>query len=89
MPKLTINPTLETIDLQADWTLREGIRELELPLQDRCGGSGVCGGCAVRVVEGELSEKTAAEEALYGLKDNERLSCQCRALTDITVELLE
>jgi len=68
----------------ADPLAAEGV---ELP----CGGRGECGGCRVRVVEGELP---AAEEDLALLGPERvaagwRLACRCRADADATIEVEE
>jgi len=56
-----------------------------------CGGRGRCKGCRVRVVEGRLPV-TAAEERMLSqeeIRSGWRLSCQCRAETDLTLELAQ
>jgi uncharacterized 2Fe-2S/4Fe-4S cluster protein (DUF4445 family) len=68
----------------ADRLAAEGV---ELP----CGGRGECGGCRVRVVEGELS---ASEEDLALLGPERvaagwRLACRCRADAEATIEVEE
>jgi ferredoxin len=58
-----------------------------------CGGSGLCGTCAIEVVEGEVSEATKQERRrmklppLRGVDDDQnlRLSCQCEVLSDLVV----
>ena len=60
---------------------------VELP----CGGRGECGGCRVRVLEGELA---VAEEDLALLGPERvaagwRLACRCRADGDATIEVEE
>lgn len=56
-----------------------------------CGGSGLCGTCAVEVIEGEVSEPTKQERRrmkLPPLRDageDLRLSCQCDVLSDVVV----
>lgn len=51
-----------------------------------CGGRGLCGSCRVRVLGGELSPPTRAEERL-GLGEGWRLACQARVLGDVEVEV--
>jgi ferredoxin len=57
-----------------------------------CNGNAVCGTCAVEIVDGEVTEKTAAEKRRLNLpphRDNDnpnfRLSCQCMVLSDLVV----
>lgn len=56
-----------------------------------CGGNGLCGTCAVEIVDGEVSDPTNQEQRrmklppLRGAEEDLRLSCQCEVLTDIVV----
>ncbi len=52
-----------------------------------CNGAGICQSCAVKVIEGQLSEKTDTEE-MMDLPDGQRLSCQCQAKTDAEIETI-
>ncbi len=54
-----------------------------------CGGHGRCKGCRVRVLEGSLPV-TPAQEKMLSTEELEagwRLSCQCRADGDLTLEM--
>jgi len=54
-----------------------------------CGGEGVCGGCRVRVLEGEIPV-TAPMRALLGkgeLREGWRLACMASAAGPVTVEV--
>jgi ferredoxin len=58
-----------------------------------CNGKGLCGTCAVEVLDGDVTEKTAQEKRrlrlppLGSVDDPDvRLSCQCRVLDDLSVE---
>jgi ferredoxin len=58
-----------------------------------CNGKGLCGTCAVEVVDGAVTERTAQEKRRLrlpplGAVDNPdvRLSCQCRVLDDLDVD---
>jgi len=56
-----------------------------------CGGHGRCKGCRVRVLEGSLPV-TPAQERMLSPEEREagwRLSCQCRADGDLTLELAQ
>lgn len=61
-------------------TLLAAARRAGLLVGHPCRGTGVCGKCTVRVIEGEeqLPSPTPAERALlerYGLGPGERISC--------------
>jgi len=59
-----------------------------IPVDNLCGGRGVCGKCAVRVIEGSFSPPTEVEKRWMNiLGPNIRLSCQVRVLSDAVVEL--
>ena len=60
-------------------------RVITFPLP--CGGAGYCGGCAVRVLSGMLSEPTREESLTKAFKQGYRLACQARILGDVEVEL--
>jgi uncharacterized 2Fe-2S/4Fe-4S cluster protein (DUF4445 family) len=68
----------------ADRLAAEGV---ELP----CGGRGECGGCRVRVVEGDLaaSEEDVALLGTERVAAGWRLACRCRADADATIEVEE
>jgi uncharacterized 2Fe-2S/4Fe-4S cluster protein (DUF4445 family) len=56
-----------------------------------CGGRGRCKGCRVRVIEGQLPVTVAEERMLTRdeILAGWRLSCQCRAEADLTLELAQ
>lgn len=62
-------------------TLLEAAHQAGVGLNAACGGAGVCGTCRVRVVAGEVSPPTGAEEAGF------RLACQARVLGDVRVDV--
>jgi uncharacterized 2Fe-2S/4Fe-4S cluster protein (DUF4445 family) len=53
-----------------------------------CGGTGICGGCAVRVLSGSLPVTDADREILTAdqLRQGFRLACQTRAETPLVLE---
>ncbi len=73
------------LKLKKDCSLLETLRDNKVPIPFSCGGEGICTTCRIFVLEGELSnrtliEKNRAEER--GFESGERLSCQCRILSD-------
>jgi ferredoxin len=56
-----------------------------------CNGRGLCGTCAVRILEGEVTEPTARERRRLRLPPHDaderrRLSCQARVCSDLVVD---
>ncbi len=66
-------------------TLLEAARQAGASLSAVCGGMGTCGDCRVRVVAGEVSSPTEAEEE--ALADGFRLACQAHVLGDVRVDV--
>ncbi|MFO0750923.1 MAG: 2Fe-2S iron-sulfur cluster-binding protein [Myxococcota bacterium] len=65
----------------------------DLDLPQACGGHGECGTCRVRVVAGELTPIRHEEAALMArhakrFRGGERLACQARPRSDVTIEVL-
>lgn len=65
--------------------------DLEIP--QACGGHAECGTCRVRIIAGELTPVRHEEGELMRrhakrFSAGERLSCQCRPLSDVEVEIL-
>jgi uncharacterized 2Fe-2S/4Fe-4S cluster protein (DUF4445 family) len=59
-----------------------------IPIDNLCGGKGICGKCAVRIVEGSVSPPTEVERRWMNVLGSDmRLSCQVRILSDAVVEL--
>ena len=57
-----------------------------------CNGTGVCGKCKVRIVDGEVSKVSATEQKLLSreeLAQGIRLACMTCVSGDIQVELLQ
>ena len=65
----------------------------DMDLPQACGGHGECGTCRVRILDGELTPIRHEEAHLMQrhkkrFRDHERLACQCRPRSDVTVEVL-
>lgn len=72
-------------------TIHQGLNDIEdLSFNAPCGGKGTCGKCKVRVLSGELSPLTEAEEKFLTreeLDEGYRLACRAETLNEVTVEL--
>jgi len=84
--------TLEASD--STKTLLQHLHEHRLDWMHACGGKGRCTTCKAIVVGGaeDLHALTAAETryaTMGALKTNERLACQLKVSTDITIKVPE
>ena len=66
-------------------TVWEAARQAGVGLNAVCGGGGTCGTCRVRVVAGEVTPPTEAEDEAVG--EGLRLACQARVMTDVRVDV--
>ncbi len=66
-------------------TLMDAARQAGVRPNAICGGTGTCGACRVRVMSGQVSPPTTAEERV--LADGLRLACQTRVLSDVRVDV--
>jgi 2Fe-2S ferredoxin len=89
MALVTFLPSGQSIEVTAKTTVREAAHQLGIDVHDRCGGMGACCNCVVTIVDGSenLSAKTDIEEAVFYLDPADRLSCQCRALGPVTLQV--
>lgn len=85
--QLTLHPLKKTIEVEHGTPLRDVLftHGVEFP----CGGRGRCKGCRIRLISGNLPI-TPPQEHMLSRKELEsgwRLSCQCKAESDLTIEL--
>ena len=84
MPTVTILPANEKVECSPGTELKEVLKSyIAFP----CAGSGVCGGCRIRFLEG-APEATPSEKRLLSpdeIKEGIRLACQHRITSDCTV----
>lgn len=66
-------------------TLLEAARQAGVGLNAICGGAGTCGTCRVRVVAGQVTPPTEAEQE--SLAQGFRLACRTRVLSDVRVDV--
>ncbi len=86
---VTFLPLNKTIKAQTGERLIDKALEAGIDMQMACGGNAACSTCRMIIKEGKLSEKEEME-ALWGLPEGERLSCQCLIQdTDIVAEIPE
>ena len=87
-PRLYYSPGNQVVELQAEGTLLETIREAGIPHASVCGGRGRCSTCRVRIGLGldDLDEAGADERKVLARiteSPSVRLACQIRPRTDI------
>jgi adenylate cyclase len=87
-PRLYYSPGNRVVELQAEGTLLETIREAGIPHASVCGGRGRCSTCRVRIGRGldDLDAAGADERKVLARiteSPSVRLACQIRPRTDI------
>ena len=92
MPKITLKPTNQILEVNSKKTLLEQLNKNDIILNSSCGGFGTCGDCVVKIVKGEdqCSPPTYEEIKLLGNVfhlTHERLSCQLKILGDVEVDI--
>lgn len=87
MVKVHLNDKDYEIDENSDVSLMQQLKNQGAEIVAACGGAGICQTCAIKVNNGELTEKTETEE-MMDLPDGQRLSCQCKAKSDLDIELI-
>jgi len=94
MPTVRFLPAEVEVELQDDETLAQAARRANVPYASMCGGLGSCGGCRVKILEGEehLSEMGPTEKGRLGntfFITKERLACQTRCSGPMVVEVVQ
>lgn len=70
----------------------EMLRDKDIFVDNFCNGTGVCGKCKIKILEGTVSEPTEAEKAHLSAKELEvgiRLACMTHAKGEVKVQLLK
>ena len=89
MPKLTIYPIGESIEMRRGETVRDALYRAGVEVDTPCNGQGICGKCLVRVEAPESVPETphpeiTPEQAAEGI----RLACQLKTRKDMTIHVL-
>lgn len=92
MPKLTLHPSGETLEVNENMNLLDRLREEEVYIRSSCGGNGSCSDCMIKVLSGEdnLSPPPFEELQLLGNVfhiTKERLACQLKISGDVTIDI--
>ncbi|MBU0706148.1 2Fe-2S iron-sulfur cluster binding domain-containing protein [Patescibacteria group bacterium] len=75
------------VDENSEKDLMHQLKEQGAEIVAACNGAGICQTCAIKVNSGKLTEKTETEK-MMDLPEGQRLSCQCRAQSDLDIELI-
>ncbi len=68
--------------------LLDAIVKSKVQINHVCGGNASCGTCLIHLIDGKLTSQTKLEQEMHvdrGFKLTERLSCQCKPKSDLTV----
>lgn len=87
MVKVHLNGKDYEVDETSEESLMQQLKNQGAEIVAACGGAGICQTCAIKVNSGELTDKTETEE-MMDLPDRQRLSCQCKAKSDLDIELI-
>lgn len=92
MPKVTINPKGDVIDIDSETDLLTALREQDIYIKSSCGGHASCTDCVVKILEGadDITTPTFEETQLMGNVfhiTKERLACQTKACGDIVIDI--
>lgn len=86
---LTFLPHGITVEVEQGVTVTEAARAAGIALSSPCGGRGVCGACAIRVVEGDLAPADVTESAgLLRSASGVRLACRARVVGSATIGII-
>ncbi len=87
--RIELEPLGETIEVVRGTPLQDVLFEhgVEFP----CGGKGLCKGCRIKVLEGELTVTPEQQKAFTQeeLDEGWRLACRCNAETDLKLEIAQ
>lgn len=92
MPKCTLRPSGEQVEVSEGLNLLEALRAQDIYIKSSCGGHATCSDCVIKVVSGEdnLTPPPFDELKLLGNVfhiTKERLACQTCISGDVTIDI--
>lgn len=88
MPKLTILPSGDTVQIQSGETVRDTLSRLGIEIEGPCNGKGICGQCHIWVESPEDVPETPHENLTRKqLRKGLRLACRVTPQRDLTIRL--
>lgn len=79
---MTVLPWNLVIRAKKNETLLQTLRRAKIPIRSDCGGFGNCKKCIVKILESSFPQEG---KSIYGLKENEVLSCRYLVSCDLKV----
>jgi Na+-transporting NADH:ubiquinone oxidoreductase subunit F len=86
---IDINEGEEVVEVQGGSSLLDSLMQNNIFIPSACGGKGTCAYCKVRILEGG-GPVAPTEEPLLSpeeIKDDMRISCQCKVRSDMRIEI--
>jgi len=93
MPKVMFQPLGVEVEVKEGTILLDAGLDNNIRINHNCGGNCACASCHVHIEQGldSLNPKTEDElemlEEAEDLRDNSRLSCQCKVVQDMVVHI--
>lgn len=89
-PRVHFLPFGRSIRVEAGATLYDAVRDAGLPIASACGSDGICGRCAVEIVDGagSLAPETPDEATVKRrnrVPPEQRLACRAVPQGDVTI----
>lgn len=90
--EIKLMPINETVSIKSGMDVYNGLKEKGIFLKSKCGGSASCADCVVQILNGEqfLNDISFEETRLLGNIfhiTKERLSCQLKPTSNITIDV--
>lgn len=87
--KVTFQPVNLSVDVLAGSTVKDALNGTELDFDFPCGGTGKCGKCRVRIIDGMVQPTSSEKEILEAeeIAEGIYLACLTKVENDLTVEL--
>jgi uncharacterized 2Fe-2S/4Fe-4S cluster protein (DUF4445 family) len=84
--KLTLS-TGEEYQLKERESLFEALKRLEQYIVSPCGGKGICGKCAIKILDGKYKAESYGKLSKDEIKAGLTLACQTVPKTDVKIEI--
>lgn len=90
MPIVTFLPYEKAIDVLPGTELLDAARQADVEIESPCGGKGVCGRCALRVVSGDVLFDSSGVLPVNAVDDSVVLACKTQVLdSPVTIDVPE